>query len=226
MHSQATLLWFEMHPPLPIIPNLPHPHTPEMIHAPTQLAVVIENPPPSTRTFGFGVLDDAMVVRPAHDGRQESTAVCEWAERGVADGVADGVGVACGVAEIVSAVIHVHPGGLEEATLVVVCEDGLGCFGGEDGEFLYAGGGEFEHVGVHAGDARTESVDVGAGGFLGAEDGGVELGGVVDGGVALEFAAPEAAEVEIAGSVLWVDERGGIDGVGSFDGFWARGERA
>ena len=179
---EAVLLRVQMHTSLPIIPHLSHPHAPQMIHTPRKFAVMVEHPP--SPAF-LGVLHDAMVVRPADHRLQQSSFIRKWPERIIADGVADIMRIACRIAKVIFAVVDVHPGRLEEAAGVVVCEERFVGSWVEDLEFSDAGGVEFEHVAVHAGTAGAEGVDAFAGGFGGTELGGVEEGGVLDGGVAL-----------------------------------------
>jgi len=122
--------------------------------------------------------------------------------------------VAGRVAEVVFAVVLVQPGGLEEATSVVVRGDGRLGLRVEDDD-VGDGRGQRDHV---VGELRDFGVQRAARrGLVGAELRLVE--GAL--GVALQLAAPQPAKVQVRLAVV-VDEDGRVHAVRARDGLRLR----
>lgn len=198
--------------PLIIIKYLPDLHIPQVVDALAQLAVVMEEPPAALE------LDDGMVRGPAQHGLQDPPCVREGAEGRVPDGVDEVVRVAGRVAEVVLSRALVHPGGLEEAAVVVVGGDGRAGLGRQDDE-VARGGREAPHVWRQGRDLGEQRDLAGAGRLLRARPRLVERRDAVrvrlaaDHGalVALQLAAPEPAEVQVRVARVRVDEGRGVD---------------
>jgi len=150
-------------------------------------------------------LRNRVVCSPALDRLQDPVLVCERSKRRVANGVCEVVGVASGVREVVLAVVLVHPGGLEEASVVLAGVDGL-AVGVVDHEVLHVAR-ESVHVVAKLGHARHEGGLV-AVGFHGRVGFALELAG----SPALQLATPDTAEVEV-GLAIVVDEASGVNAV-------------
>ena len=159
---------------------------------------------------------DAVVRGPAEDRGEDHALVGERAVRVVADGVAELVRVAGGVAEVVLAVVLVHPAGLEEAALVVLDLDRGAVLVQEDDRLRVLA--ELEHV---LGELHHAGRDGGL--AVGRVGGAAVLGEVVL--VALELAAPDAAEVHVVLVVIVVQD-GVVDGIAAADGVRHGLERA
>lgn len=186
-----------------------------MIHALAQLAVMVEEVRPPLH------LRDRVVRRPPQHGLQDPAAVGEGAQGALPPREAEEVRVAGRVREVVLAAALVQPRGLEEPASVVVGGDGLARLRGQDGDLLDLPVelvhvvGEFRH-------ARTLRGLLGAGALAALLPGGV-VRGCLSSLVALELAAPDAAEVEVGLAVV-VDEGGRVDAVGTLNGLRVRGE--
>jgi hypothetical protein len=187
---------------LRIVDNLSNLDTTQMVLA-RNARVVVEQVPLSLE------LSDRVVSRPALDRLQDAILVSERTKRRVANGVRQVVGVAGRVREVVLAVVLVHPGGLEEAPVVVAGVDRL-AIGVVDDKILHVAG-ESVHVVTQLRHPGHQSRLV-AGGFH------VGVGVTVKFATspALQLATPDAAEVEVGLTVI-VNKAGGVDAVASRD---------
>jgi len=154
-------------------------------------------------------LCNRVMRRPALDGLQDAVLVSERAERRVADGVRQVVRVAGRVREVVLAVVLVHPGGFEEALVVVAGVDRL-AVRVVDHQVLHAGG-EGVHVVAQLRHARHDGWLV-AGCFHGRVGVALELAC----SPALQLPAPDSAKVEVCLAVV-VDKAGRVDAVAAGD---------
>lgn len=160
--------------------------------------------------------------RPSQHRLQDPPAVRERTKRIRASCVAEEVSVARRVGKVVDAVPLVHPRGLEEAAVVVICEDRLAGFRGEDGDFL-DGGCELVHVVCELGDAGALGDGGVAADFLGALPGWVE--DVVALLVALQLTSPQSTKVEIRLTVI-IHKGRRVDAIAPLDRLGIRRERA
>jgi hypothetical protein len=187
---------------LSVVNDLSNLDTTQMVLARNARVVVEEVPLPLE-------LGNRMVRRPALDRLQDAILVSERTQRRVADGVRQVVRVAGRVREVVLAVVLVHPGGFEEAPVVVAGVDRL-AVGVFDDQVLHVAG-ESVHVVAQLCHAWHQSRLV-AGGFH------VRVGVAVERlpSPTLQLATPDAAEVEVRLAVV-VDEAGRVDAVAAGD---------
>lgn len=179
---------------------------------PRRLRVVVEQPPLALK------FHDRMVRGPALNGLQDMPRIAERAVGRGAGGVVQIMRVAGRIGEIIGAAPLAHPGGLEEAALVVAAEDGLAPFVEDDDRARAFR--ELLHVRAHPGDARGDrglvvAVQVRVAG----------LGVVAIALPALELATPDAAEIHVARAVA-IGEDGGVDREAAADRLRIGGERA
>lgn len=188
-----------------------------MINPSAELTVVVEQVPLALE------LDDGVVRRPSQNRLEDPPAVRKRPVGRVTDGVAQVVGVAGRVGKVVLAVVLVHPGGLEEAPVVVVGQDALARLGRQDFDLAHLLV-ELAHVARQPGDLWPQRVDALARGFVGPLERGVKH--VVALLVALKLAAPQPAKVHVRllFRVVVVDEHGRVDAEGTLDGLRVRGE--
>ncbi|TLD22168.1 hypothetical protein PspLS_08025 [Pyricularia sp. CBS 133598] len=199
-----------------VIKDLADLDRPQMVNPSTELAVVVEQIPLALE------LDDGVVRRPAQDWLEDPPAIGKRTVGRVADGVAQVVGVAGRVGKVVLAVVLVHPGGLEEAPVVVVGQDALARLGRQDFDLAHLLV-ELPHVARQPGHLWAQGVDALAGGFVGPLERGVEH--VVALLVALQLATPQAAKVDVRLLLgVVVDEDGRVDAEGALDGLRVRGK--
>lgn len=194
-----------------VIDQLPHLDRPQMILV-AQGCVVIEQIP-----FALE-FDDRVMSRPTLDRLQNTASVCKGAQRAVADSIYQVVSVTSRVREVVFALVLVHPGCLEESTIVLAGVDRL-AVNIVDNELLDVAA-ERPHVVAQLSNSREERRLVTAG-FHGAVGFTLELAR----SPALQLATPDTAKVQISLTVL-VDEAGRIYTVRSLDGLGIRLERA
>ncbi|PAV70012.1 hypothetical protein WR25_06553 [Diploscapter pachys] len=164
---------------------------------PRRLRVVVEQPPLALK------FHDRMVRGPALNGLQDMPRIAKRTVGRGAGGVVQIMRVAGRIGEIIGAAPLEHPGGLEEAALVIAAEDGLAPFVEDDDRARAFR--ELLHVCAHPGDARGDrglvvAVQVRVAG----------LGLVAIALPALQLATPDAAEIHVAGAVA-IGEDGGVD---------------
>jgi hypothetical protein len=201
-HTNLLLRLRKLDLALSIINNLPNLDTTQMVLARNTRVVVEEVPLPLE-------LGNGMVRRPALDRLQDAILVSERPQRRVTNRIRQVVRVAGRVREVVLAVVLVHPGGLEEAPVVVAGVDRL-AVGVVDDQVLHIAG-EGVHVVAQLRHARHQSGFV-AGGFHVCVSIAVEFAT----SPALQLAAPDAAEVEVCLAVV-VYEAGRVDAVAAGD---------
>jgi hypothetical protein len=183
---------------LVVVHKLPNLDTTQVVLA-RNARVVVEQIPLALE------LSNRVVRRPALDRLQDAVLVCERPKWRVANRVRKVVSVASRVGEVVFAVVLVHPGSLEEATVVLAGVDWLAVCVVDD-KFLHVAR-ESVHVVTKLGHTWHESrfVTVRFHGFVGFA---LELAG----SPALELTTPDAAEVKICLAIV-VDKAGRVDAV-------------
>jgi len=187
---------------LRIVNNFPNLDTTQVVLARDARVVVEEVPLPLE-------LGNRVMSRPALHRLQNAILVSERTQRRVTNSVRQVVRVTGRVREVVLAIVLVHPGGLEEAPVVLAGVDRL-AVGVVDDQILHIAS-ESVHVVAQLRHARHQSRLV-AVGFH------VRVGVAVKfaASPALQLAAPDTAEVEVCLAVV-VDEAGRVDAVASGD---------
>lgn len=197
-----------------IVENLLNLDTTQMIKAFTQLAVMVEQPPPPLK------LDDGMMGGPAQNGLENAAGVGKGAQRAFGCGVDEVMRIARRITKVVGFALLVHPGRLEEAAIMVVGPYGLTRLGGQDDEIAHVAV-ELAHVVAQLGHLGKQGILVVTARLLGPQPARVELVGPVL--VALQLAAPQAAKVQV-GLPVAVDEGRGVDAEATADGVRVRHE--
>lgn len=169
-----------------------------------QARVVIEQVPLAL------VLDDRVMRRPPLDGLEDPTLIRKGSVRRITGCVDEVMGVSGRVGKVVFAVVLVHPGGLEEPTVMVVGDQGFASLGGEDDE-LPRLLDERVHVLAELGYSGHECGDL-ARRFVRSTEGSVEHALLLP---TLQLTAPDPAEVEVGVVGVLVDVRGRVDRVRS-----------
>lgn len=157
-------------------------------------AVVMEQIP-----FAF-VFRNGVMGGPTYDRGKDDTLIGERAIWVVADGITQAVGVSGGVGEVVFSVILVHPGGFEEAAVVISGSQWLAVLVQDDYGFGFFG--KLQHVRIEFGNA------CGDGRFIVCGESSTAFQSLVV-TVTLQLSAPEAAEVHVIVTVT-VIQYGGV----------------
>jgi len=185
-----------------------------MINTLAQLAIMIEEVCPALE------LHYRVMSGPAQNRLQNPATVRERAKRIVAGTIAQKVGVSSRVREIVFTVVLVHPGSLEEATVMVVTENGFARLRGENGDLLDFTI-ELKHVLSELSSPRSLRGNTLSANLLGTLPFRIE--NIVAFLVTLKLSAPKTPEVEVCATVL-IDEAGRVDAVAALDGLGFGGE--